>query len=86
MDGHLGRFHIMVIVINAAMNIGVFMFFQMSVWSSFGVSEVGSLDQNTDLFLIFLDISILLSTVAAPICIPMYSVNVGNPPAWFQRL
>ena len=35
-DGLLGCFHILVIINNAAMNIGVLMFFQISVLGSFG--------------------------------------------------
>ena len=35
-DGHLGCFYILVIVNNATVNLGVLMFFQISVFSSFG--------------------------------------------------
>ena len=49
------------------------MFFQISVLGSFRYiifPEVGSLGQKADPFSIFLGISILLSTVVAPIYIP----------------
>ena len=73
-DRYLGSFHILVVVNNASMNIGVLMFFQISVLGSFRYiifPEVGSLGQKADPFLIVWGISVLLSTVAAPICIPI---------------
>ena len=46
--------YILLIVNNAAMNIGVYMFFLISVWVILDIfPEVGSLDQKADPFLIF---------------------------------
>ena len=74
-DGPLGCFHILAIVNNAAVNIGVLMFFWISVFGSFKYIQVGLLGQKADPFLIFWGISILNSTVAAPICIPTNSAK-----------
>ena len=53
-DGHLGCIHILVIVNNAAKNIGVLMFFQLVFWVPSDIfPEVGLLGQKADLFLIF---------------------------------
>ena len=64
--GRLGCFHILVIVNDTATNIGV---------PSDMFSEVGYLGLKADPFLIFWGISILLSTVAVPVCIPTSSAR-----------
>ena len=59
-DGYLGCFHILVIFTNNA-NIGVLMFFQISVLGSFGyIPRSGIAGSKADPFLIFWGISILL--------------------------
>ena len=50
--------------------------FELVVWVPLDIfPEVGSLGQKADPFLIFWDIFILLSTVAAPVCIPTNSAK-----------
>ena len=67
----MGCFRILQVVSNAAVNIGGLMFFEFVLWvPSVIFPEVGSLSQKADPFLIFWGISILLSTGAAPVCIP----------------
>ena len=75
-DGHLGGFHILPIINSTAVNIGLHIAFQISVFVFFGkIPRIGISGRMLVLFLIFWGTSILSSVVAAPIYIPTNSAR-----------
>ena len=68
--GHSGCFHTFAIINNAAVNIGVHVFFQNGVFISTGNSGVELMDHMAILCFMFLGTAKLFSTVAIPIYVP----------------
>ena len=66
-EGHSGCFYILVIVINAAINTGVKISLQCSLFVSFGYNQNWVAGSHSSSMLFFQGTSILLSTVDAPI-------------------
>ena len=75
-DGHLGCLHILATVNNAAMNIGVFMFFRINVLGFFRYMPRSGISGSKGRSIFnFWRICTLFSTVAAPICTPINSTK-----------
>ena len=80
-DAHLGSFHSLAIVDNAAVNIGVHVPLQICSFVScpFAYLVVQLLDCRVVLFLTYWGTSIVFSREAAPVCIPTNSVKRVPP-------
>ena len=86
-EGHFSCFHILAIVNNVAIHIGVPVSFQISVSVYFGhIPRVELLNHVAVLFMGFWGPSILFSTVAVPIYIPTTSVEDSLSPHFCQCL
>ena len=86
-DGHLGSFHNLAMVENAAINIVVQVPYALVLLYPMGkFLAVLLLGHRVDLFLIFWGTSTLFSRVAARVCIPTNSFSTSSPisvVSWF---
>ena len=78
-DGHLGSFHVLAVISNIVMNIGVYVSFQIEVFVFSGLClGVGLLDHMQLYFYFFEELPCVLSIEAVPIYIQINSVG-GSP-------